>query len=109
MKQNKPQKKRPERSCVICREKSDKKQLLRIVKDKEGHIAYDPTGKAPGRGAYICTNEECLNAFFTKNVLARAFRQQVDQETIQQIRKDITDKAGLPPETKKIADIGEER
>jgi len=46
-------KKIPQRTCVITHEKTDKRNLLRVVKDKEGTILVDPTGKLNGRGAYL--------------------------------------------------------
>ena len=47
-------KKKPERTCIACNEQKEKKELLRIVKSKEGVIEIDETGKKSGRGAYIC-------------------------------------------------------
>ena len=46
-------KKMPERTCVITKEKTLKKDLIRVVRDKEGHVSVDLTGKANGRGAYL--------------------------------------------------------
>ena len=54
-------KKIPLRRCVGCREMKDKRELLRIVRNNEGEIFVDPTGKKNGRGAYICKNLECFN------------------------------------------------
>ena len=50
----------PERTCMGCNGKKPKKELIRIVKNKEGEINIDRTGKMQGRGAYICDNIECL-------------------------------------------------
>ena len=50
----------PQRSCTGCNLKKDKKDLIRIVKDQTGKISVDKTGKAPGRGAYLCNSTECL-------------------------------------------------
>ena len=50
----------PERMCIVCRIQRPKKELLRIVKSKEGNIFLDFTGKKPGRGAYICDNKDCI-------------------------------------------------
>ncbi len=53
----------PIRSCVVCRQTSDKKSLLRVVRAPEkdgGTVAADPTGRANGRGAYICASLECI-------------------------------------------------
>lgn len=46
-------KKIPERTCVVTKEKTLKKDLLRVVRDKEGHVSVDVTGKANGKGAYL--------------------------------------------------------
>ena len=53
------QKKIPQRTCMACQEKKDKRDLVRIVRSPEGEISVDLTGKKPGRGAYICPNLEC--------------------------------------------------
>ena len=50
----------PQRTCIGCNIKKDKKDFIRIVKDNENNISIDRTGKANGRGAYICDNIECL-------------------------------------------------
>lgn len=52
--------KTPQRSCISCRNVFDKKDLLRIVRTPEGQVEVDPTGKMSGRGAYICSNPECI-------------------------------------------------
>lgn len=48
------------RSCAICRRKSEKKDLLRVVRAPDGTVLLDLSGKKPGRGAYLCANEECI-------------------------------------------------
>ena len=53
-------KKIPQRSCAICREKKDKNELIRIVKNKENEVKIDQTGKQQGRGAYMCSNVQCI-------------------------------------------------
>ena len=53
-------KKIPQRTCIGCKEKKEKRELIRIVKDKEGNITLDRTGRSNGRGAYICDNIQCL-------------------------------------------------
>lgn len=55
-------KKVPLRKCTGCSEMKDKRELVRIVRSKEGEVSLDLTGKKPGRGAYICKNIECLKA-----------------------------------------------
>ena len=54
-------KKIPLRTCMGCSEKKPKKELIRIVKNKDGIISIDRTGKADGRGAYICDSVECFD------------------------------------------------
>ncbi|MBR2304518.1 MAG: YlxR family protein [Ruminococcus sp.] len=51
----------PMRMCLGCNEMKPKKELVRVVKSKEGEISLDLTGKKAGRGAYICKKAECLN------------------------------------------------
>ncbi len=54
----------PIRTCVVCRQPSDKKALLRVVRAPEkdgGGVAVDPTGRANGRGAYICASAACID------------------------------------------------
>ena len=54
----------PIRTCVVCRQTSEKKALLRVVRAPEkdgGGVAVDPTGKANGRGAYICASADCID------------------------------------------------
>ncbi len=53
-------KKIPMRMCITCRERLPKKELIRIVATEDGEVTVDPTGKMPGRGAYVCKNPECL-------------------------------------------------
>ena len=54
-------KKQPQRTCIGCNVQKDKNDFVRIVKSKEGNITIDNTGKASGRGAYICHNVDCFN------------------------------------------------
>lgn len=70
----------PLRMCCVCRESKDKKELLRIVKNKDGEIFIDPTGKANGRGAYICKNGNCAKEAEKKKALERSFKVSIDKE-----------------------------
>ena len=85
-------KKIPQRTCVICHSKFDKRDLLRIVSDKSGEIFFDPTGKANGRGAYVCKSEACLEQFLTKNYLERAFKRKVDKEVVEAVRQELSER-----------------
>ena len=64
-------KKMPERTCVITREKTLKKDLLRVVRDKEGNVTVDVTGKANGRGAYLKKDKEVINKAKNTKALER--------------------------------------
>jgi predicted RNA-binding protein YlxR (DUF448 family) len=72
--------KTPMRMCVGCREMKPKKELLRVVKSPAGPIAFDRVGKAPGRGAYVCPDPECLKKAQKSKALDRALEAQVSQE-----------------------------
>ena len=64
----------PLRTCVACRAKTDKRRLVRIVRDASGLVAPDPTGRAPGRGAYLCPRFECWEVGIGKGRLGRALK-----------------------------------
>ncbi len=61
----------PLRMCVGCREMKDKRELIRVVRSPEGEISLDPTGKKPGRGAYVCRQGECLQRAIKQRQLER--------------------------------------
>ena len=50
-----------QRSCIACGKLAGKAELMRIVRDPSGAVSFDKTGRAPGRGAYVCS-EECFAA-----------------------------------------------
>ncbi len=77
------------RMCIICREHSDKKELLRIVKNKEGQIFVDKTGKANGRGAYICKDKNCFEKLKKTRGLNRAFKCEIPNEVYDKIGVEI--------------------
>lgn len=79
-------KKIPERMCIACRKVSPKNNLIRIVKNSQGEISLDFTGKAHGRGAYLCDSLECLEKCFKQKSLNRAFEMNVPQETYEIIK-----------------------
>lgn len=68
------------RRCVGCGEENAKKGLIRIVRSPEGSVALDTTGKAAGRGAYICADVECVRLAKKRNALSRALKQKVPDE-----------------------------
>lgn len=82
-------KKIPQRSCVICRQKKDKNELIRIVKNKENEVSIDKTGKKEGRGAYICNNIECLEKAIKTKAFKRVLDIDIDEEIYENIRESI--------------------
>ena len=70
----------PQRQCVGCREMRPKRELVRVVKSPEGEITLDFKGKAPGRGAYVCPNVDCLTKARKPKALERGFDCQIPQE-----------------------------
>lgn len=78
-------KKVPQRKCIACQDRDSKKELIRIVKNKEGEIFIDLTGKANGRGAYICKDCECLKKAIKSKALNRAFKMEVPDEVYEKL------------------------
>jgi predicted RNA-binding protein YlxR (DUF448 family) len=69
----------PLRMCIGCHEMKPKKELVRIVRDKEGTISVDLTGKKSGRGAYICRSSDCLSKARKGRKLDKALETAVDE------------------------------
>ena len=75
----------PMRMCVGCREMKPKLELIRVVKPQEGDCALDFTGKAPGRGAYVCASVECLKKAQKTHALERALDAKIDESVFEQL------------------------
>ena len=73
-------KKIPMRQCVGCREMKPKRELVRVVRSPEGAVSLDFRGKAPGRGAYVCPQTECLKKAIRSKALSRALECEIPQE-----------------------------
>ena len=80
------------RMCIACRQMQDKRNLVRVVRDKEGNISVDLTGKKNGRGAYICKTEECLKVLFKQKSLNKAFKTNIDDNVYKSIEEEILGK-----------------
>ena len=83
------QRKIPMRMCLGCREMQPKKELLRIVRSPEGAIAFDPVGKAPGRGAYVCKKSECLKKARKIRALERQLECQIEDGVFTQLEEQL--------------------
>ena len=79
-------KKVPLRTCMGCNEKKPKKELIRVVKNKEGNLSIDKTGKADGRGAYICDSVECLEKVIKSKRLSKVLEQEISEEIYNNLR-----------------------
>ncbi|EIJ81461.1 hypothetical protein PB1_00910 [Bacillus methanolicus PB1] len=73
------QKKVPMRKCVATGEMKPKKELVRIVRSKEGAVSIDPTGKKSGRGAYLSKDKEAILLAKKKNILANHLQTTIDE------------------------------
>ena len=83
------QKKIPLRTCVVTKEKLEKKDLLRVVKDNEGNVFVDETGKANGRGAYIKKDISVLEQAKKSKALDRHLETTIDEELYEELKNII--------------------
>ncbi|WP_010093372.1 RNase P modulator RnpM [Ornithinibacillus scapharcae] len=78
--------KSPERKCVITSEMKPKKELIRVVRNKEGEVFVDPTGKQNGRGAYLSKDLDVINQAEKTGALAKHLNTQVDASIYDELR-----------------------
>ena len=83
----------PMRMCVGCREMKPKMSLLRVVKPQDGEARIDRTGKAPGRGAYVCDDIECLKKARKSRALERALDCKIEDQVFEQLEAQIAPEA----------------
>ena len=79
----------PQRTCMGCNLKRDKKDLIRIVKNKENEIIIDKTGKQEGRGAYICNNIECFEKVIKSKRIEKVLETKISNEVYENLKKII--------------------
>lgn len=77
------------RRCVACRKSFHKSELLRVVKNSAGEISFDETGKASGRGAYVCKSPECLKLISKRRNFDKVFKCKVPSELYDSIKEKI--------------------
>ena len=82
----------PQRTCMGCLEKRDKSELIRIVKNQKEQIYVDLSGKAEGRGLYLCKNINCLEKLIKNNNIEKKFRIKRPDDIYENIRGVIIDK-----------------
>lgn len=74
-----------ERTCIACRAKKNKKDLLRIVKNQKGEITIDNDQKGQGRGAYICNSKSCIDKVIKSKSLNRSYKMAIGSDIYQKI------------------------
>jgi len=79
----------PDRMCVGCRRMRPKRELVRVVKNSDGEINLDNTGKMPGRGAYICPTQSCLELARKNRALERSFKGAVGAEIYAELKAEL--------------------
>jgi predicted RNA-binding protein YlxR (DUF448 family) len=76
----------PQRTCIACRDKTNKRALFRIVRTSDGQAEVDLTGRKPGRGAYICDTPGCWERATTTSMLDHALKTELTPETKHALR-----------------------
>lgn len=84
-------KKTPMRMCLGCSEMKPKKELVRVVKSKEGEISLDLTGKKAGRGAYICRDVNCFEKARKSKRFEKSFSCRIDDEIYDNMKEELSD------------------
>ena len=82
-------KKVPQRQCMGCRERKSKREMIRVVRGTDGTVHLDFGGKAPGRGAYLCPNPECLKKAMKANSLGRALEIEIPQSVYDALLREM--------------------
>ena len=83
------QKKIPQRQCMGCRERKEKREMIRVVRSPEGGISLDFRGKAPGRGAYICPKMDCLKRAIKAKSLERSLDTAIPEEIYARLEQEM--------------------
>lgn len=79
----------PMRRCVGCMESKPKKELIRIVADGEHELRIDITGKANGRGVYLCPQSECFSKARKKRAISRSLEMEIPSQTLDRIFEEL--------------------
>lgn len=79
----------PMRTCIACRSEKPKKELIRIVKTKDGEFTVDKTGKISGRGAYLCDDKACAEKVIKRKLLKHSFGVEVADEVYEKLTEEF--------------------
>lgn len=77
----------PQRKCIVTNELKPKKEMIRIVRSKEGEVSIDPTGKKNGRGAYLTIDKEVFQQAKEQRVLEKVFQVTIDESLYEQLNE----------------------
>ena len=88
------QRKIPQRQCMGCRERADKRSLIRVVRGTDGNVSLDFSGKLNGRGAYICPKMECLQKARKSKALERSLEVPIPETVYDRLAKEMEDSHG---------------
>ena len=83
------QKKVPQRQCMGCRERKNKKDMIRVVRETSGNVTLDFSGKLNGRGAYVCPDPECLKKARKAKSLDRSLETPIPEEVYDRLEKEM--------------------
>lgn len=82
-------KKKPMRLCVGCQEMKPKRELIRVVRTPDDKLEIDYTGKKPGRGAYLCPQQICLESAVKGKRLEKSLKQKVSSEVYETLQQEL--------------------
>lgn len=79
----------PMRQCIGCGEMKNKREMMRILRDTEGEIVLDTTGRKNGRGAYLCRSSECYEKAVRSRGLERSLKMEIPTEVYENLKREI--------------------
>ena len=88
------QKKIPQRQCMGCRERKNKRDMIRVVRETNGNVSLDFSGKLNGRGAYICPDPECLKKARKAKSLDRSLEVTIPEEVYDRLDREMEGSRG---------------
>jgi predicted RNA-binding protein YlxR (DUF448 family) len=83
--------KTPTRTCIGCGAARGKRDLVRLVRTSDGGVEVDTTGKANGRGAYLCDSEQCFEAAIARGRLSSALKTNVKDDDVDRLKREFTE------------------
>ena len=83
------QKKIPQRQCMGCRERKNKRDMIRVVRTTEGTVSLDFSGKLNGRGAYVCPDAACLQKARKTRSLERCLEVEIPEDVYNRLTREM--------------------